>query len=268
MATLSGGLVTGRAEINTRWPNRDKRSDGWISDAAHAAHGYPTTKHSPNLRDYVHAIDVDTDGVDMNRIKGRFAAMPQAHLWIHNRQIAFRHEGWRPRKYTGPDPHTGHGHIEDEDTPAAEHDLRTWNIGTATPASAPAKGTAGRMVKLPVVRRNPGVSTAAGRQAQLALRKLGADLGTSGVDGRVGDATVAAIRTFQRGHQLAADGAIGATTWCALLQALLNRFGYGLKTDGRYGPATTAAVVQFQRASGLAADGVAGPKTWASLLTR
>jgi hypothetical protein len=49
------------------------------------------------------------------------------------------------------------------------------------------------------------------------------------------------------------------------LQALLNRFGYGLTVDGVAGPKTIAAVRDFQSKHGLAVDGVAGPLTLAAL---
>ncbi len=37
MATLCPAGVTLRNQLNKKWPKRDKRSDGWIGDAAHSS---------------------------------------------------------------------------------------------------------------------------------------------------------------------------------------------------------------------------------------
>lgn len=56
MAKLCDGGVTLRAQIDRKWPKRDKRSDGWIGDAAHRAR---QSDHNPDSRGIVHAIDID-----------------------------------------------------------------------------------------------------------------------------------------------------------------------------------------------------------------
>ena len=58
MARLVAGGVTLRNQINKRWPKRDKRSDGWISDAAHRAR---VSDHNEDARGLVHALDIDAD---------------------------------------------------------------------------------------------------------------------------------------------------------------------------------------------------------------
>lgn len=50
--------VTLRDQINKRFPNRDKLSDGWIGDASHQAR---PSDHNPDSRGWVHAIDIDED---------------------------------------------------------------------------------------------------------------------------------------------------------------------------------------------------------------
>lgn len=47
-----------RDQINTRWPNRDKRSDGTIGDTAHAAR---KSDHNPDADGWVKALDIDAD---------------------------------------------------------------------------------------------------------------------------------------------------------------------------------------------------------------
>lgn len=58
MARLVAAGVKLRAQVNARWPKRDKRSDGWIGDRAHQAR---KSDHNPDRRGWVHAIDIDAD---------------------------------------------------------------------------------------------------------------------------------------------------------------------------------------------------------------
>jgi hypothetical protein len=58
MARLVAGGITLRNQVNKRWPKRDKRSDGWIGDKAHAGR---QSDHNPDSRGLVHALDIDAD---------------------------------------------------------------------------------------------------------------------------------------------------------------------------------------------------------------
>lgn len=64
MAKLVAGGVVLRAQINGRYPKRDKRSDGWIGDAAHSAR---RSDHNTDKNGWVHALDIDE-----NMGKGRW----------------------------------------------------------------------------------------------------------------------------------------------------------------------------------------------------
>lgn len=56
MAKLVPAGIVLREQLNARFPKRDKRSDGWVGDAAHSARA---SDHNPDSRGWVHAIDVD-----------------------------------------------------------------------------------------------------------------------------------------------------------------------------------------------------------------
>lgn len=101
-------------------------------------------------------------------------------------------------------------------------------------------------------------------------------------DGRYGPATARAVKAFQRGHRLRADGILGPVTWQRLaptlrsgahgtpvkaVQTQLRRHGARIAVDGAYGNATADAVRVFQRGHRLTADGITGPATWQRLLT-
>jgi ribosomal protein S18 acetylase RimI-like enzyme len=58
MARLVAAGVTLRAQVNKRFESRDKASDGWIGDRAHAAR---KSQHNPDAKGWVHALDIDAD---------------------------------------------------------------------------------------------------------------------------------------------------------------------------------------------------------------
>lgn len=109
------------------------------------------------------------------------------------------------------------------------------------------------------------------------------------VDGAFNAQLETAVKSFQEGAGLVADGVVGPLTWAALpdggpmptlkqgssgavvtsLQRLLTNGAPGAWNttpqgiDGAFGPHTKAAVEAFQSWGGVAADGVVGDQTWA-----
>lgn len=97
------------AEIDAVWPNRDRRTDGWIGDAAHQAR---ESDHNPDSRGIVHAIDIDRDGIDPKYVVEQCISenRPTQYV-IYNRTIWSRTKDFKPRAYTGDNPHTDHIHV-------------------------------------------------------------------------------------------------------------------------------------------------------------
>jgi murein L,D-transpeptidase YcbB/YkuD len=109
------------------------------------------------------------------------------------------------------------------------------------------------------------------------------------IDGDFGWLTEAAVKEYQRQHELKPDGIVGAATWHSLkslvqagvrllrlhhsgadvheLQGLLqvSDGGYALKRDGTFGEKTRQAVLDFQQHHHLKPTGMVDPPTWAIL---
>ena len=85
-------------------------------------------------------------------------------------------------------------------------------------------------------------------------------------DGINGAGTTAAVRAFQRGHSIFADGIYGPKTDARLVSAGMSlQSKVGVKQDGVIGPNTVAAIKKIQQKYGLTADGIAGTKTFEKL---
>lgn len=123
---------------------------------------------------------------------------------------------------------------------------------------------------------------------QTRLRGLGFEVGREGADGHYGPQTERAVRAFQQGRLLLADGVVGENTWGELveagyelgdrllylrmpsmrgddvleLQRKLNSFGFDSgPEDGIFGALTEEALMEFQRNAGLNVDAIVGEST-------
>lgn len=128
MATLAHSLQNLFGEIDSAWPNRDRRTDGWIGDKAHQAR---QSDHNPDSRGIVHAIDIDKDGIDpMYVVEQCISENRPTQYVIYNRTIWSRTRDFRPRAYTGDNPHTDHIHVSIQYGAAWEAASWTWGIAS------------------------------------------------------------------------------------------------------------------------------------------
>lgn len=167
---LAPSLVVLRAEIDTRWPHRDRTSDGWIGDTAHQAR---PSDHNPNSRGSVNAIDVDEDGLDFATVFARIRRHPSARYVIYERRLYHRLRGWRPEPYSGTNPHDKHFHVSIDQTREAEQDRRPWGLlevemTEAEIIAATRKGVHGLLKEAAAAAgmKNVGEPTATGRQVR------------------------------------------------------------------------------------------------------
>jgi hypothetical protein len=131
MAILTLGLQNLRRQVNEVLPARDKKSDGWIGDAAHqlntSGHNPDDTAGSkaawngdPDTLAEVRAWDMDSDlgqpGVDAQDVVDHLRALPGlatvCRYMIYNHRQFHSRDGFAPTAYFGPSPHEEHIHFE------------------------------------------------------------------------------------------------------------------------------------------------------------
>ena len=227
-ATASNVL---NAEINTRWPRRDKSSDGTIGDAAHASR---KSDHNPWVIDrkgvgVVRARDIDEDldgnkantGPDAQALLDHLLALARAGdprlngggYLIYERVIYSEKNGWKGAPYHGINAHDHHLHVSLSLNAAGYDSSAPWGIWPVRVSSPvwtapPFPGT---------IRKGSD----AGRTA--VWRMVLGDLGYRGF--KVGlypwSMTLgAATRRFQRRHGLKPDGVVGPKTWAVAMLLL------------------------------------------------
>jgi hypothetical protein len=109
-----------REQFDDSFPDRDRRSDGWIGDLRHSAR---PSDHNPDRETgIVRAIDVDRDvhksgKPDLmpdiaNQIRlAAKAGEKRISYIIFAGRIASSRLGWRWRPYKGSNPHNHHLHV-------------------------------------------------------------------------------------------------------------------------------------------------------------
>lgn len=137
---LAPGLVQLRSEVNIRWPDRDKTSDGWIGDTAHSTR---VSDHNPDYSagGIVRAIDVDRDGIDVDRLLLSLIGSARVSYVIWSGRIwqnpaVYQAGGWRA--YTGANGHYHHVHISIRR--GYEYSVQPWGVLDAAEIDNPIAG--------------------------------------------------------------------------------------------------------------------------------
>lgn len=210
----SPSLVALRREIDSRWPNRSRISDGVIGDSRH---GRTTNSHNPvgasngpryGARGAVHAMDITAAGIDVQKLLN--AVIGDSRVWyvIHGGKIWSRTYGWAPRTQVG-DPHNTHVHInlrEDGQSAAtaAERNTSTWftSSSAASPAYRSNTSSAGSLT----------TSQVKDLQRKLIKRGFAIPAGPTGFYGAQTTKAVAAFQRSQGWRGSEADGGVGPET--------------------------------------------------------
>jgi hypothetical protein len=122
---LAKSLGRLRKQINAKFPNRSKVSDGTIGDAKHAKR---KSDHNPNEKGVVCAFDVTHDpknGVNCGELAKKLAKDKRVKYLIWNRQITEKGNPSKWKPYTGANPHDKHLHIS---VNADYDDPQDWEI--------------------------------------------------------------------------------------------------------------------------------------------
>lgn len=211
---LAKSLETLRAQVDTRWPGRDRTSDGTIGDAAHASR---TSDHNSWIKDrpgpdVVSAWDCDRDlgkGTVVRMIAEALVKSrdPRIKYIISDGQMCRSYPkgnlpAWSWGPYTGTNAHRQHMHISVNEEKKYYDDTSAWSLdGVQVADGLPVVPPPRRVLKL----------GSAGSDVKELQTKLGIK-----VDGDFGPLTRKAVIEFQISKKLVADGIVGPQTFAAL----------------------------------------------------
>ena len=130
---LAPALERLRHEIDARWPNRSKASDGTIGDTSHQAR---KSEHNPNRDPHddvpdgaVTAMDITaTDPALRDALLHTLIGDNRVWYVINRGKIWSRTHQWRERAYHGANPHNHHIHVSLRQTTSAVDLLAPWGI--------------------------------------------------------------------------------------------------------------------------------------------
>ena len=113
---LSKAAKQFREQVDDSYPNRSRKSDGWLGDLRHSKR---VSQHNPNEQGEVCAIDIDAglseeQGISIylaDQIRQAAKRDRRILYVIHMGKIASAKSLWRWVNYRGLNPHKKHIHI-------------------------------------------------------------------------------------------------------------------------------------------------------------
>jgi hypothetical protein len=218
---MAKALEVLRQQINETWPGRSLAADGGIGNAEHAAR---KSDHNPDANGVVTARDFTHDlrvGFDSNAFAHALTISGDSRIdyvisFGRSLTAIFGDNGkgrnaWIWQVYKGKNRHDHHVHVSVIDDPQFYDDTGSWNYGSMKVDRSLSRKGPDRF-ELPTIVK--GVKGRIVKEAQQELIACGYKIVA---DGWFGDKTEDAVKRFQRLHGLVADGAIGPSTWTALL---------------------------------------------------
>lgn len=122
---LAPCLVALVDETDELYPARTRTADGSIGDPAHQDR---VSDHNPDDSGDVLAVDITDDkpaGCDVQRLMDHLVATRDDRVkYLIHQRVVVNCNDWKPRRYTGDNPHTYHLHISVRDT--AKQDTSQW----------------------------------------------------------------------------------------------------------------------------------------------
>ena len=238
---VAQSLLTLRTEVDKRWPDRERTSDGTIGDKRHQALG-DKSDHNPFIKDargvgVVRAMDIDAgpgrfpseskDTVgdlvaEIARRAGKAGhpALQNGGYVIYEGRIASANSNppWSWRNHTG-DPHESHPHISVGRKPASYDNTKRWGVLIPGPRPNPDSPTTGVATGTPFPTIKLGSS---GDHVKLVQRFLwgSARAKVMPIYGTFEAKTDKAVRAYQKMRGLVEDGRVGKDTWAPIREAL------------------------------------------------
>lgn len=140
MPRIARSLAILRDQIDARWPNRSKASDGWIGDGAHAGR---QSDHNPNVVGVVTALDITHDpahGLDTWALAETLRLNRDARIKYvisNGRIFSSLISPWQWRPYSGPNKHAHHIHVSVVADPAVYDATALWMLDAPGAITAP-----------------------------------------------------------------------------------------------------------------------------------
>ena len=211
---LAPSLVQLRSEVNRRWPNRPKGSDGTVGDTSHNAR---KSDHNPNERGSVNAFDITYPGVDPKIVIAAVSKHPSANYVIFNKNIYSKKSNWKAVAYTGTNPHKTHLHVSILQSASAERDTTPWLAGaTVKPKPKPVKRSTFPLPAGQVFGRRATAKVHNGyrnSEDKSDVKRIQRKLGVTPVSGWFGPVTEKAVKRWQLRRLIRRTGLVGKKEW-------------------------------------------------------